>query len=78
MSDENTIIVGDSKIHGNIFLAAGNIDDNSRDAQSRAAVVEIALEMIKSTCAGRGSSHLQAAMGTLWLCRHNRGMVCRH
>ena len=65
MSDEKAIIVGDTKIHGSIFLASGNIDADSRDAQSRAAVVAIALEMIKSTCAGCGSSELQAAMDKL-------------
>ena len=47
MSDEKAIIVGDTKIHGNVRGTA-----NSTIVHT---AVEIALEMIKSACAGCGS-----------------------
>ncbi len=52
MSDEKTIVVGDAYIHASVKDAANE----------RWSTVKIALELIKSSCAGQGSNHLLSAM----------------
>ena len=56
MNDKtNMTIIGDTKIHGRIQYAAGD----------RVDAVGIALELIKSSCAGTGSGHLRGALDRL-------------
>ena len=52
---EKTVVVGDTKIHANVFAAAEN----------RSAAVCIALELIKAACAGQGRAALDQAMKKL-------------
>ena len=57
MSDEKNItLIGDTKIHG-----ARKFDIHS----DRATAVEIALELIKSSCAGKGENSLRTALDDL-------------
>ena len=55
MSDENVIMAGDSKIHASV----------ARAAENRAVAVEIALELAKAACAGRGPVVLARALTDL-------------
>ncbi|WP_424947265.1 hypothetical protein [Candidatus Spongiihabitans sp.] len=56
MSDETNIaIIGDTKIHGKVKSAL----------EIRVYAVEIALELIKSSCAGKGEDDLSLAMDKL-------------
>ena len=57
MSDVKTIIVGDTRIH--CIVEQADTD--------RAVAVNIALEMIKSSCGGCGERVLSSAMGNLSL-----------
>lgn len=55
MSNTSTAVIGDTYIHGNVSAAA----------EKRSAAVGIALELIKSSCAGTGSAHLADALQSL-------------
>lgn len=55
MSDQKVTFVGDTKIHADVSFAKEN----------RSEAVEIALELIKSSCAGVGPSSLHAAIEQL-------------
>ena len=55
MSDEKGIIVGDTRIYGNVNMAAENRDE----------AVKIALELIKASCAGAGSGPLAMTLESL-------------